>query len=190
MSDSTKKSATELPPIAESEVSIADLANILGISLRTAQRLNQSDIIRASSVRGRSGKKYFKLNESVQAYIAKLNADAAEKNGSNTAEKLKAEKLKAEIELKTSQGELHQIKTELAKGKYISVDDVKLDYQRFFLVFKKFAMAIPSRIGGVVAGYVEPIVERGIEKDLQNEVNSMLRSFVVACTPQEEKRKK
>ena len=78
---------------------------------------------------------------------------------------------------------MHQIKTEIAKGKYIPIEDVHLDVQRFFVVFKKFAMAIPSRMGGIIAGYVEPVVVRGIEKDLQKEINDMLRTFIVAGQP-------
>ena len=94
--------------------------------------------------------------------------------------KLKDSKLQAEIALKESQAELHHLKTEIAKGEYISKEDVKIDYQRFFVVFKKMAMAIPSRIGGVMAGYVEPVIVRGVEKDLKLEIDNILRTFIVA----------
>ena len=78
---------------------------------------------------------------------------------------LKEKKLKAEIALKESQGELHRLKTEIASGKYISVEEVQLDYQRFF---------------GMIGGYADPVTVRGVEKDLSKEVNTMLNAFVVA----------
>ena len=93
---------------------------------------------------------------------------------------LKEKKLKAEIALKESQGELHRLKTEIASGKYISVEEVQLDYQRFFVQLKKFVLAIPNRVGGMIGGYADPVTVRGVEKDLSKEVNTMLNAFVVA----------
>ena len=93
------------------------------------------------------------------------------------------QKLSAEIALKESQGELHKLKTEIQMGKYISVEEVKLDYERFFVIFKKFAMALPQRIGGIIAGYVEPVTSRAIEADVNREVSAMLTSFVVSAQP-------
>lgn len=169
------------------EVALADLCQILGISLSTGRRLSQSGVFKHSSVKGKAGTKYYQLAPCVQAYLQKKQAEYDEKNNKTDIEELKTEKLKAEISLKESQGELHLLKTEIAKGNYISTADVALDYQRFFVLFKKFAMAIPARVGGYIAGYVDPVVERGIEKDIQREICSMLRNFVVAGhTPPEE----
>lgn len=39
--------------------------------------------------------------------------------------------MQADIALKESQGELHRLKTEIAAGQYISVEEVKLDYAKF-----------------------------------------------------------
>ena len=150
------------------------------------QQLTQEGIIH--TVRDpKGGAKKYDLVPTIQEYIKYLSDKAYGRSQNDKSEELKAEKLKAEIALKESQGELHQLKTEIAKGKYISTDEVAVDYQRFFTLFKKFAMAIPSRVGGYIAGYIDPIVERGIEQDLQREISAMLRSFVVAGqTPPED----
>ena len=93
---------------------------------------------------------------------------------------LRQQKLQAEVALKESQGELHRLKTEIAAGKYISKEEVTLDYTRFFVTFKKFAMSLPSRLAGIVSGYLDPVEVRRIEKDLTGEVQKQLEAFVVA----------
>ena len=45
---------------------------------------------------------------------------------------------------------------------------------------KKFVLAIPNRVGGMIGGYADPVTVRGVEKDLSKEVNTMLNAFVVA----------
>lgn len=173
----SKPKADKVTP-PKDEVTIGELANIIGVSLRTAQRLTQSELFKSVGTRGKA--KTYDLSVCVQAYISHTVAEVERKHEKNRVDKLKADKLEAEIELKQSQGQLHQLRTDIALGKYISIDDVKKDYQRFFTTFKKFAMAIPSRVGGLIGGYVEPLVARGVEQDLQREVNQMLRSFYVA----------
>lgn len=163
------------------EVTIGFLANVLGISLRTAQRHSQSGLFTVVRVKNRSN--MYCLSECVQNYINHKISECEQKCEKDKLELQKSEKLQVDISLKESQLELSQIKTEIAKGKYIPIEDVHLDVQRFFVVFKKFAMAIPSRMGGIVAGYVEPVIVRGIEKDLTKEINDMLRTFIVAGQP-------
>jgi len=94
---------------------------------------------------------------------------------------LREQKMKAEIALKESQGELHQLKTAIAAGKYIAVEEVTLDYQRFFVTFKKFAMALPTRLmDECLSAYVDPTEARRVEKQLQKEDQNILTAFVVA----------
>lgn len=174
--ESKKKSEGDSTP--KNEVTIGELANIIGVSLRTAQRHTQSGLFKSVGTKGKA--KTYDLNTCVQAYIAHVVAEVERKHDKNRVDELKTNKLEAEVKLKESQGQLHQLRTDIALGKYILIDDVKADYQRFFVVFKKFAMAIPSRIGGLIGGYVEPLVARGIEQDMQREINQMLRSFYVA----------
>lgn len=82
--------------------------------------------------------------------------------------------------MKESQGELHQIKTKIAAGTYVDIDDVKRDYSNFFTVFKRFALSLPGKISNEVIGYVGPTEARRIEKDLQGEILRQLGAFVVA----------
>ena len=164
--------------VPNDEVAIGYLANVLGISLRTAQRHSQSGLFPIIRVKNRSN--MYSLSKCVQNFINHKVSECEQKNEKDKVEVQKVEKLKAETLLKQSQAELHELKTDIQKGKFIAVEVVQKDYQHFFTVFKKFAMAIPSRVGGTVSGYVEPTVSRGIESSLQKEINDMLRNFVVA----------
>ena len=155
------------------------IAQLFGISVRRVQQLTQEGIIKTVKDPNGGGRKY-ELVSTIQAYIKYLSDKAHGREKTDENSKLKDDKLQADIALKELQVEMQQIKTDIAKGKYIDMEDVKLDYQRFFVVFKKFAMAIPSRISGIVAGYVEPVVARGIEKDMKREIDEMLRTFIVA----------
>ena len=60
------------------------------------------------------------------------------------------------------------------------MEEVTLDYQRFFVTFKKFAMSLPARLTDMVSNFVEPLEARRIEKDIQQEVQKLLEAFVVA----------
>lgn len=142
--------------------------------------LTQEGAIKSHKVPGNSGRMY-DLIPTIQDYIKFLSDKAYGRAQSDKELELKEKKLKAEIALKESQGELHRLRTEIAAGKFIAVEEVKLDYQRFFVIFKKFATAIPNRISGMVNGYVDLVTVRAIEKDLNNEIAAMLQSFVVAA---------
>lgn len=103
---------------------------------------------------------------------------------------LREQKLQAEIALKESQGEMHRLKTEIASGKYIDIEEVKMDYSRF--LFHSKVCIIPA----------EPTIrqnQRSLRpdgdsldrKDLNAEIIRLLNSFVVAgCTPEEMEKKK
>lgn len=158
------------------------IAQLFGVSVRRIQQLTQEGII--STVKTSEGKRY-DLVPTIQAYVKYLSDKAYGKSRSETEAKLKEQKLKADIALKESQGELHRLRTEIAAGKYISVEEVKLDYSRFFVSFKKFAMSIPSKLAGRLTGFVDPVEVRQIENELQKEVTKLLRSFVVSATIEE-----
>ena len=86
---------------------------------------------------------------------------------------------------------MYRLKTEIASGKYIDIEEVKMDYSRFFVSFKKFALSLPSRLSGRISGHCDPMEIRSIEKDLNAEIIRLLNSFVVAgCTPEEMEKKK
>ncbi len=163
------------------------IANLFGVSVRRIQQLTQEGII--PTVQTSQGRRY-ELESTIQKYVKYLSDKAYGKSKSETEARLKEQKLRAEVALKESQGELHRLRTEIAAGNYISVEEVKLDYSRFFLSFKKFAMAIPSKLAGRLTGFVDPVEVRQIEKELQNEVTKLLKSFVVSATIEERQRPK
>ena len=55
-------------------------------------------------------------------------------------------------------------------------------YSRFFIVFKNFALSIPQKMTGRLAGYVDPVEVREIENDLQKEIQKLLENFVSRAT--------
>lgn len=153
------------------------IASLFGVTVRRVQQLTQEGIIQ--TVQTSEGRRY-DLGPTVQKYISFLSDKAYGRDKDKKESELKEQKLKAEIALKESQGELHQLKTSIAAGKYISVEEVQADYNKFFIVFKKFALSIPSRVAGMISSVVEPVTARAMEKDLTREVTSMLNAFVVA----------
>lgn len=158
------------------------IANLFGVSVRRIQQLTQDGII--ATVQTKQGRRY-ELAPTIQRYIKYLSDKAYGKSRSETEAKLKEQKLRAEIALKESQGELHKLRTDIAAGNYISVEEVKIDYSRFFISFKKFAMSIPSKLAGRLAGFIDPVEVRQIENELQKEVTKLLKSFVVSAVIEE-----
>lgn len=151
------------------------IAKLFGLSVRRVQQLTQEGII--DTTQTTQGRRY-DLENTVKKYIQHLSSKAYGRADSEVEGQLKLQKLKADIALKESQGELHKLRTEIATGKYISLEEIKVDYERFFIIFKKFALGIPSRLSGRLAGYVDPVEVRQIENDLQNDINKVLRDFV------------
>jgi phage terminase Nu1 subunit (DNA packaging protein) len=166
--------------LEEDIITAARLAQILGVNLRTVQRLTQESVLTSEVDPADNRKKIYHLAASVQAYIAHQVGKSKGNERSDRMAGLEEKKLAAEIALKESQGELHKMKTEIASGKYLLVEEVQVDYSRFFIILKKFVMSIPNRVIGMLAGHVDPITARGIEKDLANDLNDMLTAFVVA----------
>lgn len=151
-------------------------------SVRRVQQLTQDGVIEtveALNERGRKCRRY-DLVPTVQRYVKHLSDKAKGKQRTGKEMKLREQKLEAEVALKESQGELHRLKTQIAAGEYISIDEVRLDYAKFFLVFKKFAMSIPSRVCGMLSGQLEPLEARRIEKEMAGEIADLLASFVIA----------
>lgn len=163
------------------------IANLFGVSVRRVQQLTQEGI--CPTVQTAQGRRY-ELAPTIQRYIQYLSDKAYGKSKSEAESKLKEQKLRAEVALKESQGELHRLRTSIAAGDYISVEEVKIDYSRFFVSFKKFAMAIPSKLAGRLSGFVDPVEVRQIENELQKEVTKLLKSFVVNATIEEKQPEK
>ena len=163
------------------------IAQLFGVTVRRVQQLTQEGIISTTKILedGKSVRRY-DLVPTIQAYVKYLSDKAYGKQHRTDKEiELRAQKMQADIALKESQGELHRLKTEIAAGQYISVEEVKLDYAKFFVVFKKFAMSIPARVTGMLSGrmlsgQMEPSELRRCEKEIAAEVNRLLGAFVIA----------
>ena len=164
------------------------IATLFGVSVRRVQQLTQEGII--ATTKTSEGNRY-ELAPTIQRYIKYLSDKAYGKSKSEKEIELKEQKLQAEIALKESQGEMHRLKTEIASGKYIDIEEVKMDYVRFFTSFKKFALSLPSRLTGRIIGHCDPLELRAVEKDLNSEVIRLMDGFVVAgCTHEELEKKK
>lgn len=158
------------------------IGKLFGVTARRIQQLTQDGVISTTKIieDGRTVRRY-DLVPTIQNYIKYLSEKAYGRQGRTDKEiELREQKMEADIALKESQGELHRLKTEIAAGKYISVEEVKMDYSKFFVVFKKFAVSIPARVVGMLSGQLQPTDARKIEKELADEVNRLLGSFVIA----------
>ena len=144
------------------------IADLFGVSVRRIQQLTQEGVI--STVATKEGRRY-DLVPTIQKYVKYLQDKAYGKSKSEAEGKLKEQKLRAEI-----------------AGKYVSVEEVKLDYSRFFISFKKFAMSLPSKLAGRLTGFVDPVEVRSIENELQKDVQRLLNSFVVNAVVEEEEK--
>lgn len=153
------------------------IARLFGVTVRRIQQLTQEGILPTTELQ--EGRRY-DLIPTIQSYTRHLSDKAYGKSRSEKEMELREQKLQAEVALKESQSELHKLRTEITAGKYIAVEEVKMDYSRFFLTFKKFAMALPARLTDMVGSRMEPIEARHMEKDLQREVQRLLEGFVVA----------
>ena len=153
------------------------LKQFFGVSVRRIQQLTQEGVLKTTEVPGQ-GRRY-NLVGSIQAYIQYLSDKAYGKAKSEKEAEIKEQKLQ-EIALKESQGELHRMRREIAAGKYIDIEEVALDYQKFFIVFKRFALSIPARLVSMITDSVDPLEARRIEKEMNGEVKRMLEAFVVA----------
>lgn len=162
------------------------IAKLFGVGPRRIQQMTKEGILPAvETPKGR----LYDLVPTIQTYVKYLSDKANGKNRSEREIQLREQKMEAEISLKESQSELHRLKTDIAAGKYIAVNDVISDYERFFVTFKKFAMSLPARLTGLIGGAIEPLEARRIEKELQAEIIKLLRAFVVAGVTEDRKKK-
>ena len=93
-----------------------DVARLLGLSTRQIQRLTDEGVFERQKTT--SGTKGYELYSTVHGYLGYLATNENAKN-SQVRDKeldLKEQKLKAEIALKESQAELHELKTGIEKG--------------------------------------------------------------------------
>ncbi len=156
------------------------IAQTFGVTVRRVQQLTQDGVIH--TIRDpNGGYRKYDYAPTVHDYIKYLSDKAYGKDRSERESELREQKLKAEIALKESQGDLHKLKTEIAEGKYKSIEEIKLDYQQFFVVLKKFVHSLPNRVIGLAGSSIDPVTSRALEKEMTKEADDLLRAFVVAA---------
>lgn len=185
----TKKPKTGKPAMLTGTVpewsSSTAIHQLLGKTVRRVQQLTQEGVLETEIPPGGGARKY-RTCETVQRYIAHVEQKAQETGENSRAAELNLKKLEAEVELKESQGQLHRLKTAIAEGKYISADQATEELTEFMAVFKKFAMNIPSRMAGTLAGYTDALTIRAMEKSMRKELETMLATFVDAAELEQE----
>ena len=163
------------------------MAQLLGKTVRRVQQLTQEGILETEVPPGGGARKY-RTCETVQRYIAHVEAKAQETGENSRAAELNLKKLEAEVELKESQGQLHRLKTAIAEGKYISADQATEELAEFLAMFKRFAMNVPTRAVGTLSGYGDALVARSMEKAMRKELEAMLAAFSDVALEQREER--
>lgn len=153
------------------------IAQLFGVTVRRIQQLTQEGVLPTTETS--EGRRY-DLVPTIQKYVKYLSDKAYGKRVTPEEIELKSKKLSAETTLKEAQGDLARLRAEIAQGKYIPVEEAILEYEMFFITFKKFATSIPSRLIGYVSGYVDPVESRRIEKELSVEIQRLLAAFVLA----------
>ena len=158
------------------------VARLFGLSVRRIQQLTQEGIIETVPVmHGKRELRRYELVPTIQRYITYLSDEAyRKKKPSSDESELKERKLAAEAELKESQAELHKLRTKIATGDYVPKEQVKLEYEKFFVSFKNMAESLPSQCAGQISAHVDPTVARRCAKDMLATVNNSRAGFVVA----------
>lgn len=180
----TEKSAVLTGPPPEWANATA-ISKLLGKTVRRVQQLTQEGVLE-TEVPPSGGARKYRTCETVQRYIAHVEAKAQETGENSRTAELNLKKLEAEVELKESQGQLHRLKTAIAEGKYISADQATEELAEFMAAFKKFTMNIPPRAVGTLSGYVDALTVRATEKTMRKELETMLAAFADAAMEQQE----
>ena len=172
-------------------VRVEIIAQIFGVGVRRVQQLTQEGIIEtvAATENGRACRRY-DLIPTVQRYIQHLSEKAHGKAHRTDEEiRLKEEGMRHQNRVKELEGELKNLNLKIKNGKYISREEVLADYISFFTTFKKFASGIPARVASALKGLIAAVEVRRLRRDLANEINAQLSSFVVAGIGPEEVKK-
>ena len=177
------KSTAAPPPGVLTQVpewaSTTAIAQLIGRSTRRVQQLTQDGVL-STEVPPGGGARRYRTARTIQDYMAWQEQKAREDLSGSTLEELTIKKLQAEVELKESQGALHQLKTAIAEGKYLPAEQVQGDLSDFLRRLKQFADRIPARVAGTMSGYLDGAAARAMKKDLQQELDGLFEAFVAA----------
>ena len=155
------------------------IAQLLGKTTRRIQQLTQDGILETEIPPGGGARKY-RTCETIQRYINHVEQKAQEIGEGGRLAELNLKKLEAEVALKESQGSLHRLKTAIAEGKYLPAEQATEELAEFMAAFQKFAMTIPARMAGAMAGYADAITIRNAQKAIRKELETMLTAYVDA----------
>lgn len=173
------KILTAIPEWADTEA----IARLVGCDKRNIQRLTRSGDLENEAPPGRKAKKY-RTCPTVQKYIAYQVRIAKNKiaGGGAEAEELSLKKLRAEVALKESQGQLHKLKTAITEGKYVDTENAGRDLAEFLRSFRQFALNMPARAVRSMPGQVDAVTAKAMEKAMREELEAMLNAFTDAVT--------
>ena len=152
----------------------------MGLSERRIQQLTRSGVLEAEAPPGRKARKY-RTRETVRRYIAHVRQKAQDgAGGAAELEELGLKKLRAEVELKESQGELHRLKTAIAAGKYVDTENAGRELAAFLRSFRQFALDMPVRAVRSIPGQVDVVTAKAMERAMRTEMEAMLNTFADA----------
>lgn len=160
-----------------------ELCQLIGLSSRRVEQLVRDGTI-TQTKEGRAVR--FETVAVIKQYIEHLSDKANGRKDKETANELSIQKLKAEIALKESQGELHRLRTDIASGKYIPTEEIKIEYSRMMIQLRNYILGIPNRITGRLTGRLKPLEVREVEKELQDITTTMLRGFVQSAVVEDQ----
>lgn len=178
------------PPVEKAEILTAvpewadagAIGNLVGLSERRIQQLTRSGVLENETPPGRKARKY-RTCQTIQKYIDHVKRKAQEDTGGEAeVEELSLKKLRAEVALKESQGQLHKLKTAIAEGKYVDTENAGRDLAEFLRSFRQFALNMPARAVRSMPGQVDAVTAKAMEKAMREELEAMLNAFTDAVT--------
>lgn len=175
---------TDTEQLKEIKINGAVLSQLLGVTGRQIMNLAHDGVVSAEPVK-ENGRKAYPLIKSVSSYCEFQRNRALGRASTDKEAELKQKKLEVDIALKESQNELHRLKTDIQAGRYVAVEEVQDDYEKFFVILKKFLLAMPARVGVLLNGYIDPMQIRNIEKDLNKEILEALNAFIISAIPEQ-----
>lgn len=156
------------------------IGELVGLSERRIQQLTRSGVLETEAPPGRKARKY-RTCQTVQKYIAHVRQKAQnDAEGAAELEELGLKKLRAEVELKESQGELHRLKTAIAAGKYVDTENAGRELAEFLRSFRQFALDMPARAVRSMPGQVDAVTAKAMERAMRAELEAMLSAFTDA----------
>lgn len=156
------------------------IANLIGKTTRRVQQLTAEGVLQ-TEVPPAGGKRKYHTCRTVRQYIAHIQAQVDDESGEGKMAELTLKKLEAEIALKESQGQMHQLKTAIQEGKYLPAEQATEELLDFLTTFQKFALAIPARMANIMSSYTDSHAVRNMEHELRSEIESMFTTFVKAA---------